>query len=66
MCKFNRTNANLTGECKFKLDNANITWSENESDSSVDEQEEPTVHSRLIHQEIENANMLVFWQIKTG
>ena len=24
MCKFNRTNANLTGECKFKRKNANI------------------------------------------
>ena len=24
MCKFNRTNANLTGECKFKTKNANI------------------------------------------
>jgi hypothetical protein len=24
MCKFNRTNANLTVECKFKRKNANI------------------------------------------
>ena len=24
MCKFNRKNANLTGECKFKRKNANI------------------------------------------
>ena len=24
MCKFNRTNANFTGECKFKRKNANI------------------------------------------
>ena len=24
MCKFNRKNANLTGECKFKRENANI------------------------------------------
>ena len=24
MCKFDRTNANLTGECKFKRKNTNI------------------------------------------